>query len=107
MVKNEELHKRVKYLYYEQDMTEKEVAELLEKSRQWVSAILNSDKNHKELKRKKKSKRTIIRNVEFNKNNNTKVAIPIDLFNTIGINKEKRKAKIRLVGKKIIIEKEG
>ena len=71
MVKNETLHKRVKYLYYEQDMTQKEIAEMLGKSRSWISNILNSDEKHKELSKKMKQKRIIDRNVEFNKNNKT------------------------------------
>lgn len=54
MIKNETLYKKIKYLYYEQDMTQKEIAEMLSKSRQWISTILNSDENHKELTKKKK-----------------------------------------------------
>lgn len=104
MIKNETLHKRVKYLYYEQDMTEKEVAEILGKSRQWVNAILNSDENHKELMKRKKRKRTIERNVEFYKDNKTKIAIPIDMFEAIGINDKNRKAKLKISKNKIIIE---
>lgn len=53
MIKNETLYKKIKYLYYEQDMTQKEIAEMLSKSRQWISTILNSDENHKELTKKK------------------------------------------------------
>lgn len=105
MVKNEALHKRVKYLYYEQDMTEKEVAEILGKSRQWVNAILNSDKNHKELMKKKRRKRTIERNVEFYKDNKTKIAIPIDMFEAIGINDKDRKAIVKVTKNKITIER--
>jgi DNA-binding transcriptional regulator LsrR (DeoR family) len=46
MIKNENLYKKVKYFYCEQDMTQKEIDKLLGKSRQWISKILNSDKNH-------------------------------------------------------------
>lgn len=56
MIKNETLYKKIKYLYYEQDMTQKEIAEMLSKSRQWISTILNSDENHKELTTKKTKK---------------------------------------------------
>lgn len=39
MNKNEQLYKRVKYLHYEQDLTEKEIANVLEKGRLWISKI--------------------------------------------------------------------
>lgn len=107
MVKDEQLHKRVKFLYYEQDMTEKEIAEILGRSRQWISNILNSDENHKELLKKKKQKRTIKRNAEFYKKNIAKISIPISFLDAIGINEEERELTIKVVRNKIVMEKVG
>ncbi len=105
MVKNEQLHKRVKYLYYEQDMTEKEIADILGKSRQWINRILNSDENHKELSKKKRQKRIINRKVEFSKKQSAKIALPINIFEAIGITEDERDVEIKVVKNKIIIEK--
>lgn len=104
MIKNETLHKKVKYLYYEQDMTQKEIAEMLGKSRQWISTILNSDENHKELTKKKKQKRNVERNVEFYNNSKAKILIPVEMLEAIGANKENRKVSIRVEKNKIVIE---
>lgn len=105
MNKNEQLQKRVKYLYYEQDLTEKEIAKVLEKSRSWISKILNSSKEHKELVKRKKQKRTIKRNVEFYKNSSCKISIPINMLEAIGINQDAREINIKVVSNKIVIEK--
>ncbi len=47
MNKNEELKRRVNFSYYEENLTQKEIALLLNISRQKVSAILNANDNHK------------------------------------------------------------
>lgn len=104
-MKNEQLHKRVKYLYYDQDMTEKEIADILGKSRQWINRILNSDENHKDLLKKKKQKRIINRKVEFGKNNKAKVSLPTNILEAIGITEDERDVKIKVVRNKIVIEK--
>lgn len=104
MIKNETLYKKIKYLYYEQDMTQKEIAEMLSKSRQWISTILNSDENHKELTKKKKQKRNVERNVEFYNNSKAKILIPVEMLEVIGANKENKKVSIRVEKNKIVIE---
>lgn len=96
MIKNETLYKKIKYLYYEQDMTQKEIAEMLSKSRQWISTILNSDENHKELTKK--------RNVEFYNNSKAKILILVEMLKVIGANKENKKVSIRVEKNKIVIE---
>ncbi len=105
MNKNEQLYKRVKYLYYDQDLTEKEIAETLGKSRSWINAILNSDKEHKELLKRKRQNRVIKRNIEFYKNSSCKIPIPISMLEAIGINQEIRSVNIKVVKNRIVIEK--
>lgn len=105
MKKNEQLKNKVKFLYYDKDMTQKDIAKLLGKSRQWINTILNSDEKHQELTAKKKQKRTIERNIEYYKNSNVKVSIPTEMTRAIGLDEEERKVKIRVDKKRIIIEK--
>ena len=41
MIKDKQLYKKVKYLYYDKDMSQKEIAQMLGMSRQWISTIIN------------------------------------------------------------------
>lgn len=104
MIKDKQLYKKVKYLYYDKDMSQKEIAKMLGMSRQWISTILNSDEKHEELIKIKKQKRNIERKVEFYKNSVAKISIPLSIFEAIGVNPDNRNVNIRVIKNRIIIE---
>ena len=99
------LKNRVDYLYYEENMTQKEVGELLGISRQRVWAILNSNEDHRDRKLKRVKDKVINRKVHFNKNTTPTIAIPKSMLEKIGINSEERIVEIKVEGQKIIIKK--
>lgn len=105
MIKNKQLYDKVKYLYYDKDMSQKDIAEMLGLTRQWISVILNSSEKHEDLMKKKKQKRNIERKVEFYKNSVAKISIPNSMLEAIGIDENNRDVKIKVVNNKIIIEK--
>lgn len=99
------LKNRVDYLYYEENMTQKEVGEILGVSRQRVWAILNSNEDHKDRKLKRVKDKVIDRKVHFNKNTTPTIAIPKSMLEKIGINSDDRMAEIKIDGLSIIIKK--
>ena len=99
------LKNRVDFLYYEENMTQKEVGEILGISRQRVWAILNSNEDHKERKLKRTKYKVIDRKVQFNNNTSPTIAIPKNMLEKIGINSENRIVEIKVEGQKIIIKK--
>lgn len=108
MPNNEEIIEKIKFLYYEENLTEMEIAALLGKSRQWVSNALNSDALHKEKKKERVKKRIINRKINTNiKATNVRISIPLIFFNEIGINENKQEINIKLEGKKIVIKKKN
>lgn len=105
MGKKELLKNRVNFLYYEEKMTQKEIGEILNISRQSVNAILNSNADHKSRKLKRVEDKTINRKVQFNNNTTPTVAIPKDMLEKIGISSEYRIAEIKVEGQNIIIKR--
>lgn len=104
MIKDKQLYKKVKYLYYDKDMSQKEIAQMLGMSRQWISTILNSNEKHEELNKKKKQKRNIERKVEFYKNSVAKISVPGYALEAIGVNEENRNVIIKVSKNKLTIE---
>ena len=104
MIKDKELYNKIKYLYYDKDMSQKEIAQMLGLSRQWISTILNSNEKHEELNKKKKKKRSIERKVEFYKNSVAKISVPGYALEAIGVNEENRNVIIKVSKNKLTIE---
>lgn len=104
MIKDKELYNKIKYLYYDKDMSQKEIAQMLGMSRQWISVILNSNEKHEELNKKKKQKRSIERKVEFYKNSVAKISIPGYALEAIGVNEKNRNVIIKVSKNKLTIE---
>lgn len=102
MKKKEQLKSRVNFLYYEENLTQKEIAKTLKLSRQRINAILNSNEDHKARKLKRIEDKTISRKVQFH---SPTIAIPKDMFMKIGINEGDRIVDIKVEGQKIIIKK--
>ncbi len=107
MNKNEDVKRRVNFSYYEENLTQKEIALLLNISRQRVSAILNANDNHKLRKARRIGKKTINRKVQFPKNTSPTISIPKDMFNRIGINEENKDAEIKIDGQSIVIKRKN
>lgn len=107
MNKREELKNKINFLYYEENLTQKEIGSLLNISRQSVSTILNTNSNHKLRKARRIGKRTINRKVQFHKNTSPTVAIPKDMFDRIGINEENKDAEIKIDGQSIVIKRKN
>ncbi len=107
MNKNEELKRRVNFSYYEENLTQKEIAWLLNISRQRVSAILNANDNHKIRKARRIGKKIINRKVQFPKNTSPTIFISKDMFNRIGINEEDKDAEVKIDGQTIIIKRKN
>lgn len=105
MNKKEQLKSRVNFLYYEESLTQKEIAKTLKLSRQRINAILNSNEDHKVRKLKRIEDKTISRKVQFHHNYTPTIAIPKDMFMKIGINEGDRIVDIKVEGQKIIIKK--
>ena len=99
------LKNRVDFLYYKENMTQKEVGEILGISRQRVWAILNSNEDHKDRKLKRVKNKVLDRKVHFNNNTSPTIAIPKVMLEKIGVNKENNDIKIVVRDGKIIIEK--
>ena len=107
MNKRDELKNRINFLYYEENLTQKEIGLLLNISRQSVSTILNMNSNHKLRKARRIGKRTINRRVQFHKNTSPTIAIPKDMFDRIGINEENKDAEIKIDGQSIVIKRKN
>ena len=107
MKKKEELKNRVNFLYYEENLTQKEIGSLLNISRQRVNAILNANSNHKLKKARRIGKKKITRKVQFNRNTSPTVAIPKDMLERIGISEEHKDAEIEIAEQCIIIKRKS
>ena len=99
------LKNRVDFLYYEENMTQKEVGEILGISRQRVCAILNYNEDNKTRKLKRVKNKVINRKVHFNNNTTPTIAIPKSMLEKIGINSVDRMAEIKIDGQSIIIKR--
>ena len=105
MNENEKLKNRVKYLYYEEDLTMKEIAVIVDRSRTRVSAILNEDPNHKMKTNKKRAKRIIQKELNLSEKGSTLIRIPNNLLNAIGVDENNNKVEIKVFNSQIIIKK--
>lgn len=105
MKKMSEQKKRINFLYYEEGLTQKEISELLNISRQRVNAILNSNKDHELRKAKRSENKIINRKVQFPRKSSPSISIPKDMLNRIGITEEFKNVEIRVQGDSIIIIK--
>lgn len=106
MAKDTELLKqRVNFSYYEEGMSEIEISKLLNISRQRVSAILNSNKNHKKRKRKILENVKIKRKVQFYNRTSPRISIPKELLEKIGVDSNNCYIEIKNKGREIIIRK--
>ena len=99
------LKQRVNFSYYNENMSENEISKLLNISRQRVSAILNSNKDHRTKKRKKFENVKIKRKVQFYNRTSPRISIPKELMELIGINNNECYVEIMNKGKQIIIRK--
>lgn len=107
MNKKEELKKRINFLYYKENMTQKEIGELLNISRQRVNAILNSNENHKIKKCKRIGKNIINRKVRFCNNSSPNIAFPKSMLEIIGVNEENKDVEIGVEGTSIVIKRKN
>lgn len=105
MKKKEQLKNRVNFLYYEENMNQEEIGKILKLSRQRVSTILNSNKDHKIRKLKRIEDKKIYRKIQFYNNSSPKISIPKDMLNKIGINDDNRIAEIKVEGQSIVIKR--
>ena len=102
---SELLKQRVNFSYYEEKMSENEISKLLNISRQRVSAILNSNKDHKKRKRKILENIKIKRKVQFYNRTSPRISIPKELLEKIGVDNKNCYIEITTKGKEIIIRK--
>lgn len=107
MKKMSEQKKRINFLYYDEKLTQKEIGELLGISRQSVSAILNSNIDHKFRKLNRAGTKIINRKVQFPCKAGPTISIPKDILKRIGITEEFRDAEIKVEGQSIVIKRKN
>ena len=107
MKKMNEQKKMINFLYYNEKLTQKQIGELLGISRQSVSAILNSNVDHKFRKLNRVGTKTINRKVYFPNNAGPTISIPKDMFKRIGITEEVRDVEIKVEGQSILIKRKN
>lgn len=105
MKKDNPLNNRVNFLYYNENLTEIEIADILNISRQRISAILNSNEDHKIRKSNRITKKVVERKVQFPNNTSPKISIPKDMLKKIGIDEENNIVEIKINAREIILKK--